>query len=218
MPPTKATSRSTRISFSWWVCIGRSRLSSATWILVPAVRPRRTALTLSRHGRKTGSGAPAHSSTRTGMRSASSARTSRSTRGEFERVRAKSGVTAQPAMLTPVRADIRTSAMRGSAVAPSTSSSRELPGRGGGSPAAHRPDGAGVAGDEPRPAAPDPLPRCGPGVLRCSAMDAQSLREYVRTARRHSPARRLCTGIFQYRPRTPGCRSRRTSSTTAAGL
>jgi len=48
-------------------------------------------------------------------------------------------VISQPAMLTCERAAMSTSAMRGNAVAPSISRSKELPGRGGGSASAHKP-------------------------------------------------------------------------------
>ena len=65
---------------------------------VPVVNQRRAAMACSRHGLNTGSGAPAQSSTRTGMRSARSASTSRRTSRGPERASTKSGVMSQPAM------------------------------------------------------------------------------------------------------------------------
>src|ERR1019366_1784857 len=58
-------------SFSWWQCIGRSFESSAALIRVPRTSSPRPARTDARRGVNTGTGAPAHNSTRTSTWSAS---------------------------------------------------------------------------------------------------------------------------------------------------
>ncbi len=91
MPPTNATRSSITIVFSWWQCSGRSCASRAHWIFVCRVSRSRICRTSPREGRKSGSGAPAQASTRTSMRSASSASRLRRTSGSPSRVEREVG-------------------------------------------------------------------------------------------------------------------------------
>ncbi len=100
IPPTNATRSSTTIVFSWWQCIGRSFESSAHWIFVSPTRRSRISRTSFREGRKSGKGAPAHTSTRTSTRSASSPSRLRSTSGSPSRSSAKSGEKCHPVRWT----------------------------------------------------------------------------------------------------------------------
>ena len=130
MPPTNAISSSTITSFSWWQCISRVHESSWTWIFVPCIIRSRAALTVARRGWNTGTGAPAHTITRTGTRSAISA--SSSFTGEALRgPGSKSGSRCHEQTWTCRFAPWIASAIRGSALAPSISTCIELPSRGG---------------------------------------------------------------------------------------
>ncbi len=150
IPPTKAMRSSMMVTFSWWQCIGRSRESSAHCTRVPVVSPSRIARTTARDGWKSGRGGPAQASTRTGTFSAVAASRFRSTDAASPRRSAKSGEKCQPARWTCDSAPAMASARRGSASAPSTRISTELPGRGGGSPAAQPPAGASSTASFPR--------------------------------------------------------------------
>ena len=104
MPPTKATSSSITTSFSWWQCIGRSFESSAALMRVPRTSSSRASRTEARRGVNTGTGAPAHNSTRTSTDSAASPSSSRSSTGGSSRTSANSGVMHHPAISTLRRA------------------------------------------------------------------------------------------------------------------
>ena len=129
IPPTNAIRSSITIVFSWWQCSGRSFASSAQRMRVCAVSRSCIFRTSPREGRKSGTGAPAHASTRTSMRSASSARRLRRIVGSPSRSSAKSGVKYQPVRWTCDRALRSASAIRGNASAPSTRISRVFPSR-----------------------------------------------------------------------------------------
>src|SRR5579884_461987 len=147
MPPTNASSSSTTTSFSWWQWNGRSRASSATRIRVPEARLRIASRTSPRSGWKSGSGEPAHASTRTSTRSAAAARSSRSETPR--RSSWKDGSKCQPARCTLSAADSIAATTRGNAAAPSTWIATSFPSRGGGSPPAHPPGGASSASSRP---------------------------------------------------------------------
>ena len=143
MPPTNAMRSSMTTIFSWWQCSGRSLESVASSIFVPKVSASRTPATSWRSGWKSGNGEPAQRSMRTGMRSASSASRLRSSIRSPSRASAKSGEMYQPARWTCERARLSSTASRGRASAPSTSTSSEHPARGGGSPAVQSSPSAG---------------------------------------------------------------------------
>ena len=115
IPPTNATRSSTTIVFSWWQCIGRSFESSAHWIFESPTSRSRISRTSFREGRKSGNGAPAHTSTRTSTRSASSPSRLRSTIGSPSRSSAKSGEKCHPVRWTCDSAERNASAIAGSA-------------------------------------------------------------------------------------------------------
>src|SRR3954470_4714 len=143
MPPTNAISSSTTIVFSWWQWTGCSRGSGRHWMAVSRVSLATSASTSLRVGWKTGTGAPAQTMTRTGTRSATSASSGPIATGSSPRTTSKCEARCQPVTCTCERAPAIASAMSGNAEAPSTSTSTRQPGRGGGSPAAHRPPAAG---------------------------------------------------------------------------
>ena len=149
IPPTNATRSSTTIVFSWWQCIGRSFESSAHWIFDSPTRRSRISRTSLREGRKSGNGAPAHTSTRTSTRSASSASRLRSTIGSPSRSSAKSGEKCQPVRWTCDLVERNASAIAGSACAPSMRISIAFPGRGGVPSSAHPPAVGSSASDRP---------------------------------------------------------------------
>ena len=122
------------IVFSWWQCSGRSRASRAYRTRVPPQSSAMPFRTVARVGRKSGSGAPAHASTRTSTRSESSASRLRSTTGFEPRTSPKSGEKCQPARCTCELAAARSECIRVAACSPSISTSSEQSGRGGGSP------------------------------------------------------------------------------------
>ena len=136
IPPTNASSPSTTIVFSWWQWTGCSRGSISQRMRVSRVSSATFCRTSPRVGWKAGSGAPAHTSTRTSIRSASSASSEPTTTGDPPRTSSKPGSRCQPVMCTERLAPASASAIAGSASAPSISTSSALPGRGGGSPAA----------------------------------------------------------------------------------
>src|SRR5450755_3318565 len=145
MPPTKATSSSITTTFSWWQCMGRSFESRAALMRVPRTSCSRLSRTEDRRGANTGTGAPAHNSTRTSTDSAASPSSSRSSSGGSSRSRANSGVMHHPAISTLRRASRIPCSSAGKYAAPSMSTSIALPARGGGSAAAHiRPSSGGV--------------------------------------------------------------------------
>ena len=115
MPPTNASRSSITIVFSWWQCSGRSFASRAQSIRVFLVSCSRICFTSRREGRKSGRGAPAHTSTRTSIRSASRASRLRRTVGSPSRASAKSGEKNQPVRWTCERASSSAAAIRGSA-------------------------------------------------------------------------------------------------------
>ena len=110
---------------------------------MPFTSRSRAALTSARRGWNTGTGAPAHTITRTGTRSAVSASNSRTgvaVRGPGS----KSGSRCHEQTCTWRCAPRIASAIRGSAFAPSISTSMALPWRGGAAVCAHRPSLAGA--------------------------------------------------------------------------
>ena len=114
---------------------------------MPCIIRSRAALTVARRGWNTGTGAPAHTITRTGTRSATSA--SSSFTGEALRgPGSKSGSRCHEQTCTWRFAPWIASAIRGSALAPSISTCIELPSRGGTAVSAHRPSVAGARARE----------------------------------------------------------------------
>ena len=110
----------------------------------------RIARTSPRDGRKSGSGAPAQTRTRTSICSASS----REQVAEDDLLgtpasSAKAGSKCQPVRWTCERACCIADAISGSACAPSTSTSTAFPGLAGGSPAAQPPAGGSSARSQP---------------------------------------------------------------------
>ena len=100
MPPTNATRSSITIVFSWWQWSGPTHESISHAILVCAQSSSRTRRTSWRDGRKSRTGAPPQSSTRTSTRWASSASRFRSTTGSSPRVSWRCGERYQPVRWT----------------------------------------------------------------------------------------------------------------------
>ena len=127
MPPTNASSSSTITSFSWWQCIIRVHESSWHWIFVPRVEPLARGL----HARRAAAGRPAPARPPTRSRAPGRARRSRpAARAPGVAVRgpgSKSGSRCQEQTWTWRCAPRIASAIRGSALAPSISTSIALP-------------------------------------------------------------------------------------------
>ena len=113
MPPTKATSSSTRTIFSWCEYLSRTHESVSAWMFVPRVNTFMYDCTSRLVGRKMGNGAPSHTSKRTSTRRATSERRLRSTTGSSSRVRFSSGEKHQPRRWTCDRARAIASATMG---------------------------------------------------------------------------------------------------------
>ncbi len=149
MPPTKPMRSSTTIVFSWWQCQKRTQLSKVHSIFVPRQNRSTISRTSPRVGLKTRTGAPFQMSTRTGIRSATSARRFRTVTGSSFRVSASSGEKNQPAMWTCDCAAAISSAASGRNSEPSMSTSTLFPLRGGVPPSAQPPAGVSRAWPQP---------------------------------------------------------------------